>query len=258
MSAPLSLQADARRLGTWVTGTPTNSLAALFCYQDHCKDLLKGINLNLGGQQNHLSQRDWVLQGNLISFLHLRGITANKFFPHPKSLCPVLCRISCMHKEKTFLFISCNRVTTGVQEKDCVCYFWSQLLFGASLSVIRRMVFINGFHHRWLFSGLLCPHGLRLCLNVWFVVFVLSFIYIDICCPPHHGHIKVLEAKYNFCNGCHKVLLDLVSTAENTVCKNSCISLEIFSSTLKKMSYLLTPQVHLSFSPHFCPCKTQV
>lgn len=120
------------------------------------------------------------------------------------------------------------------------------------------MVFINGFHHRWLSCGLLHPHGLWLCLNDWFAVFVWIFIYTDICCPLHHGHIKVLEAKYNFCDGCHKVLRDLVSTAENTVCKNSHLSLETFGSILKKMSYLLTSQVHPSFSLHFCPCRMPV
>lgn len=130
-----------------------------------------------------------------------------------------------MQKKKTLLIINCNRVTPGAQEKDCVCYFWSQPLFGAFLSVIGWMVFINGFYQRWLSSGLLCLCGLCLCLDVWFAVVVLIFIYIDICCALHHGHIKVLEAKYNLCGGCHKVLRDLVSTAENTVCKNSCLSL---------------------------------
>ena len=125
-------------------------------------------------------------------------------------------------------------------------------------SLIGRMVFINGFHHRWLSSGLLCPHGLCLCLDVWFAVFVLIFIDIDICCALHHGHIKVLEVKYNFCYCCHKVLRDLVSTAENTVCKNSHLSLEMFGSILKKMTYLLTSQVQPSFPLHFCPCRMQL
>lgn len=162
-----------------------------------------------------------------------------------------------MHKEKTPLFINCNRVTPGVQEKDGVCYFWSQLLFGAFLSVKGHMVFINGFHRRWLSSELICPHGLCLCLDVWFAVFVLIFTYVGICCPLRHGHIKVLEVKYNFCEKL-EVLGDLVSTAENTVCKNFHLSLEMFASILKKMSYFLTSRVHPYFSLHFCPCRMQL
>lgn len=157
-----------------------------------------------------------------------------------------------MHKEKALLFISCNRMTPGVQEKDYVCYFWCQPLFGAFPSVTGRTVFINAFHHRWLSSGLLCLQGLCLCLVVWFAVFVLIFIYIDICHSWHHGHMKVLETKYNCCDCCHKILKDLASTAKNTACKISCLSLEMFSSILKKTSYLLTSQIHPSFATAGC------
>jgi len=117
--------------------------------------------------------------------------------------------------------MGCNRVTLGVLEKDRACYFSSQPLSGAFLSVMGWMVLINGFHLRRLSSGLLCPHGLRLCGDVWFAVFVPIFICIDICCPLHHGHIKVLEEKHHFSDGCRRVLGDLVSTAENTACTNA-------------------------------------
>lgn len=62
------------------------------------------------------------------------------------------------------------------------------------------MVFIKIFHHRLLSPGLLCSCGLWLYLDVQFVVFVLIFIYIDTSCPLHHGHTKVIVAKYNFCD----------------------------------------------------------
>lgn len=91
--------------------------------------------------------------------------------------------------------MKCSCVAPSVQEKDCVCYFWFQPLFGAFLSVKGTMIFINVFHHRWFSSGLIHPWGFCLCLDVWSEVFLLIFIYVDVCCLLHHGQIKVLEAK---------------------------------------------------------------
>lgn len=70
---------------------PSGSLQGFMC------SLLKWINL--GGQQKHLSQRGWVLQGNLILLPHRRGIISNSSSPI-QSLCPIFHRISCTRKEK--------------------------------------------------------------------------------------------------------------------------------------------------------------
>lgn len=73
-----------------------------------------------------------------------------------------------------------------------------------------------------MFGSLLCS----VCLDFHLRTYLLS---------PALWSYKSPRGKIEFLSDdCHKVVRDLVSTAENTVCRNFHLSLEMFSSILKK------------------------
>lgn len=109
--------------------------------------------------------------------------------------------------------------------ENAVCYFWSQPSLGTFLSARGRVIFINGFCHRWLCSQLLHPWGLCLCLDACSKAFSLIFIYIDICCLLQHIQVYILEAKYHFCDGCHWVFgLQRMENTRIPACLWNCLS----------------------------------